>query len=432
MVGEYHQLRILFITSEYPISAGDGGGYAQLCEEVASGLFGRGHTVKVLTAKKQVNTGTTYPYPVYRLLHLEPNWSSNQSATQQFFIGRRQREAEALAHLQRLVTDFKPDVVFVWHIIGLPRILFKWLEQEPKLAVVYYLADYTLEIADEYISYWLASPKNWAAKVFKKPLAAVAIRQLREEGKPISLKYKNVICVSEYVRQRLVSKRIIPYTARVIRNGIDLERFSADSDQSPDFAQGLNCLIAGRVDPVKGIHTVIDALALIKEKARTHPVTLTVLGSGPTDYHDHLRKKVSDYQLNDVVSFRAAVPREQIPNEMRRHNSLILASEWAEPLARSVQEAMAMGLLVMGTNTGGSGELLVHQKTGLVFKAGDPDSLADQFIRALEEPQLVEKLAKAGQGEVKENFSIERTVTQIENYLLKIENLNLQIERPHS
>jgi glycosyltransferase involved in cell wall biosynthesis len=76
-----------------------------------------------------------------------------------------------------------------------------------------------------------------------------------------------------------------------------------------------------------------------------------------------------------------------------------------------------MGLLVIGTTTGGSGELLVHERTGLVFEAGNPESLAAQFRRALNNPGLAEELAQAGQEQVKKHFNIERTVKDIEKYL---------------
>jgi glycosyltransferase involved in cell wall biosynthesis len=96
---------------------------------------------------------------------------------------------------------------------------------------------------------------------------------------------------------------------------------------------------------------------------------------------------------------------------------LILASEYDEPLARAIQEAMAMELLVVGTVTGGSGELLVDEHTGLVFQAGDSHSLAAQLIKAVREPDLVNRLRKAGRKEVEENFTIHGTVIRVEEYL---------------
>lgn len=79
-----------------------------------------------------------------------------------------------------------------------------------------------------------------------------------------------------------------------------------------------------------------------------------------------------------------------------------------------------MGLLVIGTITGGSGELLVHEETGLVFEPADPHSLAQQLERVKEQPDLAARLAMAGRERVVEEFSIERTIDHVEQYLARL------------
>ena len=86
-------------------------------------------------------------------------------------------------------------------------------------------------------------------------------------------------------------------------------------------------------------------------------------------------------------------------------------------ISNSILEAMAVGLLVIGTTTGGSGELLVHEQTGLVFEAGNPQSLARQLERVLTDPCAAASLAAAGQARVRESFRIDQTVGNIETYL---------------
>jgi glycosyltransferase involved in cell wall biosynthesis len=109
-----------------------------------------------------------------------------------------------------------------------------------------------------------------------------------------------------------------------------------------------------------------------------------------------------------------------MPGLLAEFDVLILASEYAEPLARAAQEAMAMGLLVVGTITGGSGELLVHEETGLAFEAGDPASLARQIERAARDPDQTRRLALAGRDAVRERFGILHTVLETEQYLQRL------------
>jgi len=150
-------MKILFITSYYPPSS-RGWGIMQLCEEVANGLFARGHAVSVLTSTYGADGGTRYPYPVDRLLIIDPDFDSSRPPMIQFFVGRRSRERQAVAHLHRLVAEFAPDVVFAWDTDGLPKPLLAAAENLPDAVMAYYLAAYQPEMPDEYIAFWHVHP----------------------------------------------------------------------------------------------------------------------------------------------------------------------------------------------------------------------------------------------------------------------------------
>ncbi|MDW8319667.1 MAG: glycosyltransferase family 4 protein, partial [Anaerolineae bacterium] len=330
-------MRILFIANYYPPSR-YGWGYMQLCEEVADGLAARGHEIAVLTSTQRDGPEIARPYPVHRLLTIEPDWHSPRPAAWQFFVGRRSRERRAVAHLQRLVADFRPQVIFVWHAIGLPRLLLQAAEQTPGVVTAYYLAGYLPELPDEYMAYWQAEPVRWSARLFKRPLARLALATLRREGKPIRLRYEHVICVSNYVRRRLVDQGLIPKSAVVIHNGVDLSVFAPTIRPSWETSGIVSCLVAGRVVPEKGLHTVIEAFAQLPEHLKRR-CRLTILGDGPAAYVAALHSRVLETGLTDVVSFQAPIPRSAMPDVLRQHHILLLPSEYAEPIARSMQEA---------------------------------------------------------------------------------------------
>lgn len=420
MVEGSSRMKILFITNYYS-PCQRGWGYRQLCEEIADGLTESGHDIAVLTSTcgNKESGPASRQYPVHRLLPIDPDWQSGRMAAWQFLVGRRQRERQAVADFGRIVSQFKPDIVFVWHAIGLPRQLLEAAEGMSDTIVVYYLAGYLPELPDEYIAYWQKEPVRWIAKLLKHPLRALALRILEGEGKPIHLEYENVICVSNYVRDRLVSQHKISSSAVVIHNGVDLSVFSPDEKSFASFSsEGLRCLIAGHIVPEKGIHTAIDALAELTSFESSLPhVTLTILGGGQEKYLEQLKMRTKVNSLEGIVEFRSPVPRTDVPKVLAQHNVLILPSEYDEPLARAMQEGMAMGLLVIGTTTGGSGELLVHEETGLAFEPGNSQSLANQLRRVLEEPELARQLAKRGQQRVTEGFNIELTVRKIEQHL---------------
>ena len=410
-------MRILFVTSHYAPSP-HGGGYGQLCEEVADGLHARGHQVAVLTSTYGAQDGDLHAYPVMRRLSIDPDWYSGRSAAWQFWLPRRGRERRALCALREVAASFQPDVIYIWDAVGLPRELLRAAEDESGVPTAYYLANYVPELADEYLAYWRATPQAPAARLLKRPAAALAQTLLRREGKPVPVRYQVTACVSDYVRRRLRAQGLIGASSVVIHNGVDLTAFSrSDGRETSGLARPLRCLVAGRVDPEKGVHTVVQALGLLKQHQDSPPATLTILGDGPAAYGASLRGAVSAQGLDAIVQFCPGVPRAQMPTILEEHDALILASEYAEPLARAAQEAMAMGLLVIGTTTGGTGELLQHERTGLAFQAGNAASLAQQIERAATAPDLARRLGRAGRDAVRERFDIRRTVLETESFL---------------
>ncbi|NIV37748.1 MAG: glycosyltransferase, partial [Anaerolineae bacterium] len=345
-------VRVLFITSHYPPSD-HGWGLMQLCEEVADGLFAKGHQITVLTSTYGSNGETPHPYPVHRLLSIDPDWYGDKPGALQFFMGRRQREQQAVASLRQLVSEFRPHMIFVWDFLGLSRVMLQQAEQMPNLPVAYYMANFLPELDDEYMEYWDRTPHHWASKLAKLPLAKLALHMLAREGKPISLQYDNVVCVSDYLRRRLVSEGSVSSNAVVIYNGVDLTRFDPESFPArPPTPGAFRCVVIGRVVPEKGLHTAIEAWGLLREREELNGTKLTILGDGPAGYMAQLRERVAHLQLHDSVKFSPPIPREQIPEALSSYDLLILPSEYAEPLARAMQEAMAMGLLVIGTTTG--------------------------------------------------------------------------------
>ena len=122
--------------------------------------------------------------------------------------------------------------------------------------------------------------------------------------------------------------------------------------------------------------------------------------------------------MQERVHFLGAAKRSEVPQVLAQHDVLLFASEWDEPFARSVLEAMAAGLVVVGTTTGGTGEILVEGETGLTFAAGDAVQLAAQIQRLVDDPELRRRLAQSGRQIVRQYYTLGRMVDELEVELL--------------
>lgn len=402
-------MRILILSNFYPPY--DFGGYEQICYDVVTGLQERGHLIHVLTSRYGLNAPTAEEH-ITRTLYLETDINYYRPAD--FFFKHKARDKVNNRTLQETISRFKPDLIFIWGMWNLSLNLPYLAETQLPGRVVYYMSSYWPADIDPHTGYWQIPANRPITELLKRPLRALALAQLNHKGYPPKLQFERVVCCSQYVRDTLVNAGKLPTSAGVIYISINPEPFLHPVN-NPD--QPLNMLYFGRLIHDKGVHTAIQALSLLKQQNPDIPAKLTILGSGHPEYEASLRKMVAELELEDHIQFLKQVPRKQIPSLLTQFNVFLFTSIWPEPLARSVMEAMAAGLLVIGSEVGGQTEMLKNKQTALTFQAENASQLAEQIAYAANQPVQRRQIAQAGQTLVLEKFTLSRMVDEIDCYL---------------
>lgn len=405
-------MRILILSHFYPPHVV--GGYEQNVQDLNHALQARGHDTYVLTSRYGLDAPDYQP-GVARILHLD---SDVQNYRPTGLLGQKRRLQWNLEQTEKVIREFKPDIAFIQIWWNLSRGVPWTVEQLMPGRVVYYNASPWVYPPDTREPYWRDNGRTPLGKLFKGVVGPFALRAIARERERFPLSFGKVLCVSEATRA-LVAHELgrDPASLPVVHNGVELDQFYPRPDwQTTPCRGGLSLLYAGTVGYHKGVHTAVEALAHLADNGR--PVTLTIVGSGNEEYEASLRRTIEKEGLGDRVTFHGRVPREEMPELMRRFDVLLLPSIWEEPLARVMQEAMATGLLVIGTNTGGTGELLIDGQTGLVFEPGDPAALARAIEEARADPAYAHRLAAEGRRRVVEHFGLDRMIDEIEQQLL--------------
>jgi glycogen synthase len=408
-------MQLLFLSNLYPPYAL--GGYEQWCQEVAIALAERGHTVDVLTAR----VGAAAPHSqedgvtVHRQLHLEVTGGLSQTAFRLLF-NRTRLEAANLRTVRSLITATQPDAALIWGMWNVPHTVPALVEELMPGRVVYYLCDYWLTLPNAYIQRWHEPARShWRALQWtKQRLGDYFLTRLTAEP-AIPLRLEQPICVSRAVRKLLVANGAPVAHGQIVYGGTQVKQFLANSihqDEQPDPV--LRLLYVGRLVADKGVHDVLTALQHLKNDHNGSTVTLDVYGEGDPDYTTSLLTYVQEHKLERQVTFHGSVPRANIPAILAQHDVLLFPSVWPEPFARTVLEAMAAGLAVIGTTTGGTGEILQHGQTGLTYPAGNAQALAEQIAQLAHDPAGRIRLARAGQARVMAEFTFERMVDELE------------------
>lgn len=408
-------MRLLFISNFYPPH--DLGGWEQNCQEVVEHLRARGHSCHVLTSRHGLNGRSSVEPGITRSLYLQADIHYYRPLD--FFLRRPRQERANVEALRTALSAFRPDVVFIWGMWNLSKQVAYWAEQWLPGRVAYAVAGYWFIQPDPHEAYWAHPGRRAVAQALLKPAQTLALRQLAQDKAAFPLQLEHVACVSDYVRNKLSQAGVLSHGARVIYNGVDPAPFLATAKRRQS-EENLRLIYTGGLLAHKGVHTAVEAMGKLKHMGQLSSITLDLVGAGHPDYEAYLRARVQALGLSDHVVFRGRVPRSEIPGVLAGHDVFLFTSVWEEPIARTVQEAMAAGLAVVATPVGGQAEMLKDEVNALVFPPDDAEHLAQCILRLRENPELRSRLAAAGQQTVLERFTLQRMVDEFEAWLMEI------------
>jgi glycosyltransferase involved in cell wall biosynthesis len=199
-----------------------------------------------------------------------------------------------------------------------------------------------------------------------------------------------------------------------IYNGMDMEKFIQEANTGQSFreesAVPVRNKIVGMVGnfaPVKGHKLFLEAMKIVA--ASFSDVTFVIVGDslGVKNLSlQDLRDEAKKIGLEEKVIFTGN--RSDVPNLLKSFDILVSPSS-QESFGRVVMEAMAMGIAVVATDSGGPGEIIEDGLAGIIRPVGDAPRIAEAVLALLHDDQRRRKLGEKGSWRIKEHFSLEKT-----------------------
>lgn len=165
----------------------------------------------------------------------------------------------------------------------------------------------------------------------------------------------------------------------------------------------------------KGQEDAIRAIGLLRERGRD--VRLTLVGPGSPEYVLRLGELTREIRADDAIDF-VAFTEDRHRYVQQAHVALMCSR--AEAFGRVTVEAMKLGLPVIGSNRGGTRELVRDEETGLLYSPGDPSGLADRIDRLYRDRELRERLGRNAQAWARATFSVARHTTEVMEVLAEV------------
>ena len=189
-------------------------------------------------------------------------------------------------------------------------------------------------------------------------------------------------CAVVYVGNDLYEK-LGTYSSDQIRSARARCGFSAD-----DVVVGF----MGRLVEGKGVEDLVDAVAELRSEFPNLRLAIVGSGKGQTgDVEDRLRRRVAAAGMNGVVHFAGHQSEEGL--YYQSFDVFVLSSRYREAMATSVIQAMMARKPVIATSTGGTPEVVLDGKTGILVPPSDPKALAEALRRLLRDPAAATRMA---------------------------------------
>lgn len=159
--------------------------------------------------------------------------------------------------------------------------------------------------------------------------------------------------------------------------------------------QGFSILFVGSVTEDKGVGDAIRALAVIRQRKLGWECSLSIAGWGAFDEMNALATSLG---VADLVTALGKVPQQRVGELMTQHDACIVPSRHSYPegLPFAVFEALASGSPLIASDHPVFENRIVDGETAAIFKAADPDSLADTLVRLGQDRALYARLSAAG------------------------------------
>lgn len=191
-----------------------------------------------------------------------------------------------------------------------------------------------------------------------------------------------------------------------IPHGIDNKLFTPNFEsKKPDF-NSFNIGCIGNLNSNKNQLFILKAIVQLPEH-----VKVFFYGNEDTNYRLELNEFIETYQLNNRIFFKGFIDNKDIPSIIQQFDLFVLAS-FNEGLPLCILEAMACGVPVLSSDSGGGAKYIIKESQGgFIFNLENEHQLVEQISVLLnKESKTYTKLVENGIKHVNKHFTIEKEI----------------------
>ncbi len=195
---------------------------------------------------------------------------------------------------------------------------------------------------------------------------------------------------------------------QVIYDGVDSCVFRP-GDSTQRSKDHVRIIMTGFISSFKGQIQLIEAISLLEREYRKK-LSVDIYGHGAFEYVRKLKKTVSGYGLEGVITFNGY--NTNIHELLPSYDIGVTCSK-AEAFGRVTVEDMLCGLCVIASDKGANPELVTNGQTGMLYEYGNARDLADSIRYLIDNPDRRDTMARSAEQYARQNFSKENNAHAI-------------------
>jgi glycosyltransferase involved in cell wall biosynthesis len=227
---------------------------------------------------------------------------------------------------------------------------------------------------------------------------------------------------------------IKPSQVSVIPNGVDIQAAVDAEVRRADVRNRLGLdehtvaiLVLASLEPRKGQHILLEALARPEVRGFERPVRLLLAGDGPA--HDALCAQTTLLGLAEQVTFLGLVPPDEVPSLLSGMDIIALPSI-SEGMPLSLLEAMASGHPVVASRVGAIGSVVQDGVSGVLVPPGSPAALAQALLELARDSGRASHIGREGRLRVLADYDQRVMLRRHEQVLLRVSRQRVSRQPP--
>ncbi len=198
----------------------------------------------------------------------------------------------------------------------------------------------------------------------------------------------HVITLTPKMHQQFQDAGVLPTHLSLIPHALDSSMRPLTTKRSYQPKGFLRVGYLGRVEPAKGIETLLQAMAGLSHEHAG--VSLQIGGSGTDRYLKKCHTLAKEHGISEHVSWAGWI-RDKA--SFFANLDVLVVPSFSESFGLIILEAFAHRVPVVATDTDGPRAIITSGNDGVIFPRGNSDALANQLRKFMEDPALCAKLA---------------------------------------